>query len=87
MHYARSGFAVRPVGDRELDVERTDAPDEEQARREIETHLLVWDVLHPDVPARSSTSPLLQGQVQKITAAAERAARTWGVAAAISGRR
>lgn len=50
MHYARSGFAVRPVSDRELDVERTDAPDEEQARREIETHLLVWELLHPDVP-------------------------------------
>lgn len=50
MHYARSGFAVRPVGDRELDVERTDAPDEEQARREIETHLLVWALLYPDAP-------------------------------------
>jgi hypothetical protein len=50
VHYARSGFAVRPVSDRELDVERTDAPDEEQARREIETHLLVWELLHPDVP-------------------------------------
>ncbi len=50
MHYARSGFAVRPVGDRELEVERTDAPDEEQARREIATHLLVWELLHPDVP-------------------------------------
>jgi hypothetical protein len=50
-HYARSGFAVRPVGDRELDVERTDAPDEEQARREIETHLLVWELLWPDAPA------------------------------------
>jgi hypothetical protein len=51
VHYARSGFAVRPVGDRELDVERTDAPDEEQARREIETHLLVWELLRPDAPA------------------------------------
>lgn len=50
-HYARSGFAVRPVGDRELDVERTDAPDEDQARREIETHLLVWELLRPDAPA------------------------------------
>lgn len=51
MHYARSGFAVRPVGDRELDVERTDAPDEEQARREIETHLLVWELLRPGARA------------------------------------
>ena len=50
MHYARSGFAVRPVGDRELEVERTDAPDEEQARREIATHLLIWELLHPDIP-------------------------------------
>jgi hypothetical protein len=46
-HYARSGFAVSPVGEGELEVERPDAPDGEQARREIATHLLVWDLLHP----------------------------------------
>jgi hypothetical protein len=51
VHYARSGFDVHPVGDRELDVARTDAPDGEQARREIETHLLVWELLRPDAPA------------------------------------
>ncbi len=49
-HYARSGFAVRPVGDLELDVERPDAPDEEQGRREVVTHLLVWELLHPESP-------------------------------------
>jgi hypothetical protein len=49
-HYARSGFAVRPIGDRELDVERTDAPGDEQGRREIATHLLMWDLLHPESP-------------------------------------
>ena len=49
-HYARSGFAVRPIGDRELDVERTDAPDDEQGRREITAHLLMWELLHPEFP-------------------------------------
>jgi hypothetical protein len=41
---------VRPVGARELDVERPDAPDEEQGRREVATHLLVWELLHPEAP-------------------------------------
>jgi hypothetical protein len=49
-HYARSGFAVSPAGDGELEVERPDAPDPGQARREIATHLLVWDLLHPEAP-------------------------------------
>lgn len=49
-HYARSGFAVRPVGESELDVERLDAPDEEQGRREVAAHLLVWELLHPESP-------------------------------------
>jgi hypothetical protein len=49
-HYARSGFVVRPVGDRELDVERPDAPGEEQGRREVAAHLLVWELLHPECP-------------------------------------
>jgi hypothetical protein len=41
---------VRPVGEAELDVERLDAPDEEQARREVAAHLLVWELLHPEAP-------------------------------------
>ena len=49
-HYARSGFAVRPVGERDLAVERPDAPTDEQARREVEAHLLVWGLLHPECP-------------------------------------
>ncbi len=51
-HHARSGFAVREVGDRELDVEREDAPSEEQGWREVAAHLMVWDVLHPECPAQ-----------------------------------
>jgi hypothetical protein len=47
-HYTRSGFVVRPVGEYELDVERPDAPTEEQGGREIGTHLLVWKLLHPE---------------------------------------
>lgn len=50
-HYARAGFVVRPAGDQDVEVERPDAPDEQQARREIGTHLLVWELLHPECPA------------------------------------
>ena len=49
-HYARSGFAVRVIGDCELEVERPDAPTEEQGRREVAAHLLVWELLHPECP-------------------------------------
>jgi hypothetical protein len=49
-HYVRSGFAVHPIGKRELAVERPDAPNDEQGRREIEAHLLVWELLHPECP-------------------------------------
>ena len=49
-HYARSGFAVRPVGERDLEVERPDAPSEEQGRREVAAHLLIWELLHPNIP-------------------------------------
>ena len=49
-HYARSGFAVRPVGERDLEVERPDAPSEEQGRREVAAHLLVSELLHPNIP-------------------------------------
>jgi hypothetical protein len=41
---------VRPLGDRELAVERTDAPDDDQGRREVAAHLLVWELLHPESP-------------------------------------
>jgi hypothetical protein len=49
-HYVRSGFGVRPIGEQELEVERPDAPDEQQGRREVGTHLLVWELLHPECP-------------------------------------
>lgn len=49
-HYARSGFVVRALGDRQLEVERPDAPDDEQGRREVAAHLLVWELLHPESP-------------------------------------
>jgi hypothetical protein len=51
-HYARSGFAVRAVGDRELDVEREDAPSDKQGRREVAAHLVVWELLHPECPGK-----------------------------------
>lgn len=49
-HFARSGFAARRRSATELAVELPDAPDDEQGRREVGAHLLVWGVLHPDDP-------------------------------------
>ena len=42
---------MRAVGETELDVERPDAPGDEQGRREVTAHLLVWELLHPESPA------------------------------------
>jgi hypothetical protein len=49
-HFARSGFAARAVGATEVVVDLPDAPDDEQGRREVAAHLLVWAVLHPEDP-------------------------------------
>ena len=47
---------MRPLGDRELAVERTDAPDDDQGRREVAAHLLVWELLHPESPGEIVSS-------------------------------
>ena len=49
-HFVRSGFAARAVGETRLSVDLPDAPDQEQGRREVGAHLLVWAVLHPEDP-------------------------------------
>jgi hypothetical protein len=49
-HFERSGFAARAVGATELVVDLPDAPDQDQGRREVGAHLLVWAVLHPEDP-------------------------------------
>jgi len=41
---------VRSAGATELVVDLPDAPDNDQGRREVAAHLLVWAVLHPDDP-------------------------------------
>jgi hypothetical protein len=46
-HFERSGFRVEQSGE-VIEVERPDAPDDEQAAREIHLHLSVWLVMHPD---------------------------------------
>jgi hypothetical protein len=46
-HFARSGFAVEPLGAGMVAVERPDAPTPEQERREVELHLRVWQVANP----------------------------------------
>lgn len=46
-HFERSGFRVQQQ-EGAIEVERPDAPDDEQAAREIRLHLDVWLVMHPD---------------------------------------
>jgi hypothetical protein len=46
-HFARSGFSVADEGESLL-VGRADAPSAEQERREVEMHLRVWQMMHPD---------------------------------------
>lgn len=46
-HFERSGFRVEQF-EEVIEVERPDAPDDEQAAREIHQHLSVWLVMHPD---------------------------------------
>ena len=46
-HFERSGFRVQRFGDG-IEVERPDAPDDEQASREIRLHLDVWSLMYPD---------------------------------------
>ncbi len=41
-HFRRSGFAAEPMGGSVIDVDRPDAPNPEQARREVELHLRIW---------------------------------------------
>ena len=48
-HYRRSGFDAGTVGGGMIEVARRDAPDEAQERREVQLHLRVWEVTHPDV--------------------------------------
>jgi hypothetical protein len=45
-HFQRAGFAVQETGEQAVDVRRADAPDSDQARREIELHLQVWRARH-----------------------------------------
>jgi hypothetical protein len=47
-HFRRSGFSAESVGGSLVEVSRPDAPDSEQARREVELHLRVWQATHPE---------------------------------------
>jgi hypothetical protein len=51
-HYARSGFAVNPVGEGVIEVAQPGSPAEEQERRELMMHLRIWTILNPDAEAR-----------------------------------
>ena len=46
-HFERSGFSVDRAGDA-IDVRQPDAPNEQQATREILLHLRVWLAMRPD---------------------------------------
>jgi hypothetical protein len=49
-HFERSSFTVDDLDAATLEVKRPDAPDDDQARREIELHLRVWRAMHPSLP-------------------------------------
>ena len=46
-HFERSGFRVEQL-EEVIEVERPDAPNDEQAAREIHLHLSVWRAMRPD---------------------------------------
>jgi hypothetical protein len=46
-HFERSGFRVEPFEEL-IEVERPDAPNDNQAKREIQQHLRVWLLMNPD---------------------------------------
>ena len=52
-HFERSGFRVEQSGE-VIEVERPDAPDDEQATREVLLHLSVWSLMYPDSVANPS---------------------------------
>ena len=52
-HFERSGFRVEQSGE-VIEVERPDAPDDEQATREVLLHLSVWSLMYPDSVASPS---------------------------------
>jgi hypothetical protein len=60
-HYRRSGFAAEPVGDCVVEATRTDAPNQDQDRREVLIHLHIWNVLNPDVAAQAVTPEQIAG--------------------------
>ncbi|HEX5470026.1 MAG TPA: hypothetical protein VFW80_13380 [Gaiellaceae bacterium] len=49
--FRRAGFSARSAGGSMAEVERPDAPERDQERREVELHLRVWLAMHPDVAA------------------------------------
>ena len=52
-HFERSGFRVQRFDD-VIEVQRPDAPDEEQGTREVILHLSVWSLMYPDSVASPS---------------------------------
>jgi hypothetical protein len=48
-HFERAGFSVDAVDDA-IVVDRPDAPDPAQARRDVDAHAHIWQVMHPEAP-------------------------------------
>jgi hypothetical protein len=46
-HFLRAGFTVEELTVTDIEVHRCDAPDDEQAGREVELHLRVWRAMNP----------------------------------------
>jgi hypothetical protein len=54
--FERAGFVVELIEVDTIDVSRPAAPDDEQARREIELHLQVWRAGHPGAEVETEPS-------------------------------
>lgn len=49
--FRRAGFSAHSAGGSMAEVERPDAPEPDQERREVELHLRVWLAMHPEAAA------------------------------------
>jgi hypothetical protein len=47
--FRRAGFTAQAAGGSMVEVQRPDAPQPDQERREVEFHLRVWQAMNPEV--------------------------------------
>jgi hypothetical protein len=52
-HFELSGFVTNRFDEDTIEAWRPDAPSEQQNRREVELHLIVWRTMHPETIAEA----------------------------------